>query len=169
MPLCRGAGQTSPTGGQDVTIRPAEPDDVARIAVIAEAAFAPYIARIGRRPAPMDDDFVADVAARKVLVAGRPALGYAISWAAGGGWHLSAVAVDPEVAGRGIGRSLIAAVEAMARESGASAIELYTHAAMTENRALYPRLGYRVTGERTEDGFRRVFFRKVLTGPEIPG
>ncbi len=55
-------------------------------------------------------------------------------------------------------------LEALARQGGAAAVELYTNARMTENLQLYPRLGYAETGRRTEDGFDRVFFRKHLAG-----
>lgn len=64
--------------------------------------------------------------------------------------------------GHGIGRALIAQVEATARKQGLAAVELYTNEKMTENLALYPRLGYRETGCHIEDGFARVFFRKDL-------
>lgn len=150
-------------------IRRAEAGDAARLHMIAEAAYLRYVPRIGRRPAPMDDDFAGLIAAGHVLVAGRPALGYAVSWRKGRAWHLSNVAVAPEASGRGIGRCLIAAVEARARAAGADAVELYTNAAMVENLALYPHLGYEMTGERVEHGFHRVFFRKPLAPPGIPG
>ena len=39
---------------------------------------------------------------------------------------------------------------------------------MTENLAIYARLGYRETGRRTEDGYHRVFMEKLLA-PEGPG
>ena len=44
-------------------IRPAEVDDAAAARDLAEAAYAPYVPRIGRRPAPMDADY-ADAFAR---------------------------------------------------------------------------------------------------------
>ncbi len=72
------------------------------------------------------------------------------------------MAVDPAAQGTGIGRALIEAVERMASEAGAEAVELYTNAKMTENQSLYPALGYRETGRRREDGFERVFYRKNL-------
>jgi hypothetical protein len=37
---------------------------------------------------------------------------------------------------------------------------LYTNAAMSENLALYPRLGYREVDRRRDAGFDRVFFAK---------
>jgi hypothetical protein len=38
-----------------------------------------------------------------------------------------------------------------------------THEAMTENQAIYARLGYVETGRRSEDGYRRIYMEKPLT------
>lgn len=141
-------------------IRPATSEDVPRIAAIARAAYAPYVARIGREPAPMVADFAPQVAAGHVWIAGET--GYAVAFPRGDHWHLENVAVDPAAQGQGLGRALIAHVEALARAAGAAAVELYTNARMTENRALYPRLGYVETHRATEDGFERVYYRKPL-------
>jgi ribosomal protein S18 acetylase RimI-like enzyme len=73
------------------------------------------------------------------------------------------VAVDPARQGRGHGRALITFAEGRARELGLEALVLYTNEVMTENLALYPRLGFVETGRRVEDGYRRVFFRKRVT------
>jgi hypothetical protein len=45
-------------------IRKAMAGDAARIGAIACAAYAKYVPRIGREPAPMVADFAAEVAAR---------------------------------------------------------------------------------------------------------
>src|ERR1700730_552931 len=49
-------------------IRSAAADDAARIGAIARAAYALYVPRIGREPAPMVADFAAEVAANRVVV-----------------------------------------------------------------------------------------------------
>ena len=41
-------------------------------------------------------------------------------------------------------------------------VRLYTHELMVENISLYGRLGYQEVERRAEEGFRRVFMRKVL-------
>lgn len=143
-------------------IRSARAEDRAAVARIARAAYAPYVPRIGRQPAPMVADFAAAIAAGRVRVAGAPVAGYVVAYPRGDHWHLENVAVDPAAQGRGLGRALIGHVEALARAAGARAVELYTNAAMTENLEFYPRLGYRRTGRRLEEGFDRVFFRKEL-------
>lgn len=75
---------------------------------------------------------------------------------------LDNVAIHPDAQGRGLGRRLIRLAEDEARRLGFSAIELYTHELMTENQALYARLGYREFDRREEKGYRRVYLRKSL-------
>ena len=60
-------------------IRPARPEDAAAIRAIAEAAYAPFIPLIGRRPAPMDADFPAQIAAGRVWAAEGEAQGQGAS------------------------------------------------------------------------------------------
>ena len=54
--------------GPDHVLRPALPGEAPLLAALAERAYAHYVPVIGRRPAPMDDDYAARIAA------GRPAL-----------------------------------------------------------------------------------------------
>ena len=61
--------------------------------------------------------------------------------------------------------ALIAFAERIARDRGLGAIRLYTNEAMTENIALYRRLGFVETGRREEAGFRRVYMAKALDPP----
>ena len=78
-------------------IRPAEADDIPRLISVAEQAYAKYVERIGRRPAPMDPDFATHIVAGEVDVLARDGaiLGFVI-------WRLEAdhgsvdnIAVDP--------------------------------------------------------------------------
>ncbi|MEM6761335.1 MAG: GNAT family N-acetyltransferase [Pseudomonadota bacterium] len=131
---------------------------------IAEAAFAPFVPLVGRRPAPMDEDLSRAIADDRALVAmlDGSLAGYLTFKLSPPEAELTTVAVTPQCQGRGIGKALVADVEARARAAGARWIHLYTNAAMAENIALYPKLGYRNVGERTEEGFRRVYFSKEL-------
>ncbi len=147
-----------------VRIRPAGPDDLDAVRRIARAAYAPYVPRIGREPAPMVADFATSIAAGELWVAGAPVAGFVVAYPRGDHWHLENVAVEPSAQGTGLGGALIAHVEAMARAARARAVELYTNARMTGNLSLYPRLGYTETGRAMEDGFDRVFYRKELSG-----
>ncbi len=144
-------------------IRSAGPDDLDAVRRIARAAYAPYVARIGREPAPMVADFTASIVAGQVWVAGAPVAGFVVAYPRGDHWHLENVAVEPAAQGTGLGGALIAHVELMARAARALAVELYTNAQMTGNLSLYPRLGYDETGRAMEDGFDRVFYRKELS------
>lgn len=143
-------------------IRPARAEEAARLAAIARAAYAPYVAAIGRVPPPMAQDFPAAIAAGRVLVAGDPAEGFVVSHPRAADWHVENLAVAPGAQGLGLGPRLLAAAEDLGRAAGFARVTLYTNAAMAPALALYPRLGYRETARRTEDGLRRVFFEKEL-------
>lgn len=116
-------------------------------------------------------DFSAAIAVGHVTVAEDksehdiPAVvcGYVIAYARGvDEMHLENVAVAPKYHGQGIGQLLITHVEDAARNAGLGRVVLYTNAAMTENLALYPRLGYHQTHRNIEDGFDRVYFKKLI-------
>lgn len=145
-----------------ITIRAGVLGDVPALARIAEAAFAPYVDAIGRRPEPMDELFEDDIAGGVCWVTGEPPLGYVIARRSGADWLLESVAVAEEARGAGIGRALIGFAEAEGQRRGHARIVLYTNAAMTSNLALYPRLGYRRTGRRVENWYDRVYFEKDL-------
>ena len=49
-------------------VRAADTEDISRISQITEAAYDPYIARIGKRPAPMDADIPGGVERGEVFV-----------------------------------------------------------------------------------------------------
>ncbi len=148
-----------------LTVRLAGPDDVAAICTCAEEAYEKYVARIGRKPAPMVADFAALVEKEQVHVATSDngvLLGYIVFYPVDGSMHLENVAVTSASQGLGVGRRLLGLCEQAAREAGCSSVDLYTNEKMTENLTLYPRLGYVETERRTEDGFNRVYFKKHL-------
>ncbi len=74
------------------------------------------------------------------------------------------VGVRPAAQGHGVGARLMALAESQARRLHLSEIRLHTNESMTENLAYYPRHGYTETHRAEQDGFRRVYFRKRLTG-----
>lgn len=146
-------------------IRPAIQDDAAGVRECAESAYARYVAAIGRKPAPMVADYAAQIASGELFVAidAQGALqGFIVFRPEGEHMLLENVAVQPWAAGRGIGKALIRFCEDEARRLGLRTVHLYTNEKMTENLAIYPRLGYVEVGRRTEDGFNRVFFEKHL-------
>ncbi|SEK55899.1 L-amino acid N-acyltransferase YncA [Roseivivax marinus] len=149
-----------------IPIRQARATDVDAIRACAEQAYAPYIPRIGRAPAPMAADFAALVARGVVWVATdaeHGLLGFVTFWPEGDHVYLDSVAVRPEAAGRGLGKALIRFCEERALADGFGTVALYTNAAMTENQRIYPRLGYVEVDRREDDGFDRVFYEKRLT------
>jgi N-acetylglutamate synthase-like GNAT family acetyltransferase len=147
-----------------LAIRKATPQDVGRLTSIAKAAYARYLPRMGRAPAPVTADYAAQVASGAVWVAeGRGGVvGLLVLVARPDHLLLENVAVDPAVQGRGIGAKLLATAEQQAAALGLSEIRLYTNAAMTENLDYYPRHGYVQTHRGQEDGFDRVYFSKHL-------
>ena len=42
-------------------------------------------------------------------------------------------------------------------------MHLYTNEMMTDNLSIYPKLGYVKVAQGTEDGFKRIYFEKLLT------
>ncbi|MFK7942213.1 MAG: GNAT family N-acetyltransferase [Paracoccaceae bacterium] len=145
-----------------MSIRKADHADAPRCQLIAEEAYPPYLADIGRRPMPMDQDFREGADQDQLWVAeiGDAAIGYIVAYAQGAAWMLENIADAHHR--QGVGKALIAFVETLARQDKAEAVELYTDAKMTNNLALYSALGYLEVGRARQKGFDRVFFRKSL-------
>jgi ribosomal protein S18 acetylase RimI-like enzyme len=78
------------------------------------------------------------------------------------GFVIDNVAVDPSHRGAGVGRALLEFAEAEARRAGFDSIYLYTHEMMTENIALYSRIGYVEYARRSQGRFSLVYMRKPL-------
>ena len=148
-------------------IRFASLEDLAAVEAIVESAYARYVPIIGRKPGPMLDDYRAliDKGHVYVLSDGGGISAILVLIPEEHAMLLDNVAVSPHAQGRGHGRALIAFAERMARERGLRAIRLYTNEAMTENVALYGRLGFVETHRREEQGFRRVYMAKLLDIP----
>jgi GNAT superfamily N-acetyltransferase len=144
-----------------VQIRPAQAADIAIVRTLIQRAYGPYIERIGIRPAPLDDDYAARIGSGYVSVAVDPeVVGLIVLIDKPDHLLIENVAVEPRRQGEGIGRALLTFAEDHARQSGIQTLRLYTNAAMTENLALYSRLGYTEDERHSEDGFDRVFLSK---------
>ncbi|HEY3687031.1 MAG TPA: GNAT family N-acetyltransferase [Streptosporangiaceae bacterium] len=146
-------------------IRRAVGADVPAIAACVRAAYEMYVPRMGMRPAPMDADHAARVAAGQtyVLTSEDAVAGLIVLVPEDGDLLVENVAVHPSHQGHGYGRVLMEFAERRARETGAGSLTLYTHEFMTENQRIYTRLGYTETTRRTEHGFARVFMAKPLS------
>ena len=147
-----------------MTIRPARPENTEAVRQIVQAAYGHYVTRLGKPPGPMLDDYSRRIADEQAWVLeddGEP-VGVLILEDADGALLLDNLAMAPAVQGRGHGRALIAFAEQEARRRGYAVLRPYTNALMTENLALYGRLGFRETGRVTEKGYERVYLAKAL-------
>ncbi len=145
-------------------IRPALPAEARSIAEVVRRAYAGYVESLGVRPAPMDDDYDEKVRRGQAFVIEREEgiVGAIVVIPEKDHVLIENVAVDPDRQGEGLGRALLIWAESFARDAGTPELRLYTNAGMTENIALYRRLGYREIERRSSGPFRRVFFRKGL-------
>lgn len=145
-------------------IRPATLEDIAQIEAIVEAAYSPYIERIGRKPAPILDDYTSQVLARRVHVLAHEHTlsGFVVLIDTENYLLLDNIAVSPAAKGQGYGRQLLEFAERHAFEAGYPSIRLYTNEAMSENIALYTRRGFVETHRVEENGLRRVHMSKKL-------
>jgi ribosomal protein S18 acetylase RimI-like enzyme len=146
----------------DDGIRAAGAADVAAVKAVTDAAYHPYIERIGVVPVPMEADHAANVAAGKVFVTGDPVIGLVVLEERDDHLFLDSIAVHPGAHGTGVGRRLLGFVEARARALGLAEVRLYTNAMMWENQKIYPKFGYEVVERRVDGPYDRVHYRKRL-------
>ena len=148
-------------------IRPARPEDAPAVRQLVQDAYGHYVARMGKPPGPMLDDYdrrIADGQAWVLEDEGRLAGALVLEDLPGGVLLLDNVAVAPSAQGKGYGRALVAFAEVEARRRGHGEVRLYTHVLMRENLALYARLGFRETGRVSEKGYERVYMAKATAG-----
>lgn len=140
-------------------IRRARLEEAEALAALVALAYADYVPLIGRRPAPMDDDYAARIAAGQAWVleeAGGPAALLVLESAGGHLW-LENIAVDPARQRGGVGRALMRFVGEEALRRGLPEVRLLTNEKMERNLAFYARLGFAELERREEKGFRRVY------------
>jgi GNAT superfamily N-acetyltransferase len=142
-------------------MRLATPADEPTLSALVQHAYAPWIAIIGQRPAPMLENYAAQIAAGQVWLADDARAAIVLKQY-GETLFIDNVAVAPEAQGKGVGRALIAFAETEARRLGLCALTLSTHVKMMSNIALYRHLGFDETHRLTEDGFDRVYMRRDL-------
>jgi len=148
------------------TFRSARETDAAAVAACVHSAYGHYVARIGRKPGPMLDDYAEVIRRAQVTIAesGGRLAGVLVLDRTDEGFLLENVAVDAAHKGKGLGRALLERAEGEAKRAGFDSIYLYTHEKMTENQALYSKIGYVEYDRRLEAGLARVYMRKRLAG-----
>ncbi|MEM6973721.1 MAG: GNAT family N-acetyltransferase [Pseudomonadota bacterium] len=148
------------------------------MARLAEAAYGVYRSRLGgMAPPAMRPDFAGFQRAGNAWVATIEGLlaGYVL---AGPGdadqpgdpgpevWVIDNIAVSPKTQGQGLGRRLLALAEGEGATRGFRRAYLLTNVVMTENQALYARLGWRETDRRPRKGTTVIDYEKALPWPE---
>jgi ribosomal protein S18 acetylase RimI-like enzyme len=148
----------------EYSLRPATGADVPKVAALVNDAYGHYVERIGILPRPMIDDYAEVIANRRATIAEHHGaiVGVIVLTVDDEGFLIDNVAVDPSHRGRGLGRALLEFAEAEARRAGFDSIYLYTHEKMTENLAIYSRIGYVEYNRRSLGEFSLVYMRKHL-------
>lgn len=147
-----------------VSLRPAQQNEASAIRDLVRSAYAQYVARMDREPAPMIADYEDFVHKGVVTVAednGQLA-GILVCYPHAKALHVENVAVAPGFQGRSIGHALMDYAEAFAQSIGLPRVELYTNEVMTGNIPFYEGRGYIIRERSEQDGYARIFFEKSL-------
>jgi N-acetylglutamate synthase-like GNAT family acetyltransferase len=149
---------------EELRLRKAGIDDAEALSEIARAAYEMYVTRIGREPAPMGADYETLIATSRVWLIERAhnPIGLLVTRPTRDHLLIENIAVIPAEQGHGIGSQLLDRAELDAAEAGLKELRLYTNEAMTENLTYYSHHGFIETHRATQDGYRRVFFRRSL-------
>jgi GNAT superfamily N-acetyltransferase len=145
-------------------IRLATPADMPAIKAVIDAAYTRYLSKMDKPPAPMLRDYGPSVADGTTWVTGTPIMAVLTLYPRDDHLLVESIAVHPDAQGRGFGRDLMRFAEQEAARRGLSKMALVTHEVMIENQAIYAHLGYTEVDRRAEDGYRRIFMEKNLTG-----
>jgi GNAT superfamily N-acetyltransferase len=145
-------------------LRSANVADAPKVSALVDAAYGHYVERLGMLPRPMTEDYSEVIANRRVTVAESHGtiVGLIVLAVDDEGFLIDNVAVDPSYRGKGLGRVLLEFAEAEARRAGFDSIYLYTHEKMSENVAIYSRIGYVEYDRRSQGRFSLVYMRKHL-------
>jgi ribosomal protein S18 acetylase RimI-like enzyme len=149
-------------------IRIAKESDADGILECVLSAYSHYVESLGFKPAPMLVDYKnlirqADELIYVVEDDLNKVVGLLVLDISEEAFLLENIAVHKSTQGKGVGRTLLELSERIAIEKGHSCIELYTNELMTDNIRLYQAIGYQETHRMQQDGYNRVFFKKVLT------
>lgn len=139
--------------------------DAAAIRALTRAAYAKWIAVIGREPTPMAADYDSAVREHRFDLLEADGALAALIETIDEADHLliENLAVAPALQGRGLARRLLAHAEALAADLGYREIRLYTNKQFHENVALYLKFGYRIDSEEPFRGGWTVNMSKPIS------
>lgn len=146
-------------------LRRATQSDAEALRELTHAAYAKWVPLIGRKPKPMEAEYVSAVEQHIIdiieferqivaMVEMIPERNFLL---------IENIAVRPEHQSRGIGTALLLHAEQVAVALGFHEVQLYTNAAFVENIAFYSRIGFEhLRREPIAAGGHVVFMRKRL-------
>ena len=127
-------------------VRVASAADLLEVPAVEAAADALFRERgVLDLPAPAPADLRAR--AWRVLVVGRPVVGFAVLERVDGDVHLEQLSVHPSAMRQGLGAALLSSSADGARAAGARRVTLLTYADVPWNAPWYARHGWQVTDE----------------------
>ncbi|PWW11683.1 GNAT family N-acetyltransferase [Mangrovibacter plantisponsor] len=146
-------------------IRPAQPADVSAIENIIQGAYSHYIERIGRKPAPMNCNYqeIVNTGDVWVLTNQGEVIGLIVLHRESNYVSVGSLAIDKMYQGKGLGKKLLVHAELHARNQNVNELRLYTNEKMHENLQIYSKLGWQEYGRAEQNGYKRVFMRKILS------
>ena len=146
------------------TLRRATAADAAAVTACVCDAFQGNVTRLGIVTRPLQRAYREAIASVQVWVATleQETVAALLLDLTDEGFLVDVIAVSPAHQGTGVGRALLALAEREALRQDHASIYLYTNEKMTENLALYQRIGYVEYKRETLDGRTRVFLRKPL-------
>lgn len=147
-----------------LVIRRAVAEDAEAIRDLTRRAYAKWVAVIGREPLPMAADHAAAIRDHEVdlmIVDGR-IIGVCEMIVEDDCVLLENLAIEPDRAGRGLGRRMLAHAEAVTRDRAKARLRLYTNAAFAENLRFYRANGYAIDREEPFRGGFTVHMSKAI-------
>lgn len=143
--------------------RSADVSDAEKVSALVDAAYGHYVERLQMQPGPMTMDYGEVIRNHAVTVVERRGslVGMIVLRVSDEVLFIDNVTVHPLHRGRGVGRTLLQFAEGEARRAGFNSIHLYTHEKMTENLALYSKVGYVEYDRRSQGNFSLVYMRKA--------
>jgi GNAT superfamily N-acetyltransferase len=153
----------------DLEVRPATADDAQAIGAVFDAAVRAgwgYLGELAEQPMFSPDDWdrlVADHAPPNVLLVATDRAGQVLGYTAAHpeDGEMFLLFVDPTHAGRGVGRTLLAAAHDALRAAGCQQAYLFTHEQNERALAVYASAGYRPDGSIRESEMHGTTIREL--------